>query len=263
MQSNVLLPDFHITDSTSTENSFKKVKNAIDELDYEQAIHHALATINTIKRSQLTIAYDHRVYGLIQQCKYNAAIQDIEKIIEYHPDLGINYVKLANVLDIQGKQEKLYRVCNQALKKLNISVNDPFYMQLVKMKDAADRKCKRRIDPLTVLPVKLYGRIFALLKTQDRATLMSVSPSWRQCVSQCEDVWETVDNFSYPRAKILGVLPHIAKHVKNMTLATDKGYILSRYLDPIEDGLFTKIESLKLKGNYVLLFIVHSNITYM
>ena len=97
----------------------------------------------------------------------------------------------------------------------------------------------------------------------DRMTLMHVSPLWRQRVPQCENAWEAVDNIQYPRPKILGVLPHVAKHVKNMTLCTDKGYLLSRYFELIEDGMFTKLESLTLKGNYVLLFVVHSNITYM
>ncbi|KAG2222973.1 hypothetical protein INT45_012951 [Circinella minor] len=247
MQSNALLPDFQITDLTLAEVSFKKVKNASGELDYEKTINLVLSTINTIKRSQLTIAYDHRVYGFIQQYKYDAAVQDIEKLIEYNPDLGTNYLKLANVLDLQGKQEKVYQVCDEALKKKKISENDSLYGQLVQLKQGANKKRTRRIDPLAVLPVKLGNRIFTALTTKDLMVLMYISSLWRQRVLQCETAWETVGDISNHRLNALCVLPQVAKHVKKMILSTEKPTVMSRYFEFIEDGVFTKIESLNLK----------------
>ncbi|KAG2221550.1 hypothetical protein INT45_004544 [Circinella minor] len=251
IQTDVFLPNYSITNSSSNEASFEKVKNAISEFDYEKTINLALTAINTIKRTQLTIAYDHRVYGRIQQYKYEAAVQDIEKIIEYNPDLGTNYFKLANVLDLQGKQEKVYQVCDEALKKKKTSEKDSLYGQLVQLKNAANEKRTRRIDPLAVLPVKLDERIFTALTTKDLVTLMYISSLWRQRVLQCEAAWETVSDIPNHRPNALRVLPQVAKYIKKMTLCTEKTTIMSRYLEFIDDGVFTKIESLSLKVSYI------------
>ncbi|KAI7852738.1 hypothetical protein BDC45DRAFT_570647 [Circinella umbellata] len=177
----------------------------------------------------------------------DAAVQDIEKLVEYNPDLGTNYLKLANVLDLQGKQEKVYQVCDEALKRKKISESDSLYGQVVQFKNAANEKRTRRIDPLVVLPVKLDGRIFSALTTKDLVVLMYISSLWRQRVLQCEAAWETVYDTSNHRPNALCVLPQVVKHVKKTILSTEKTIVVSRYLKFIGDGVFTKIERLSLK----------------
>ncbi|KAI7849724.1 hypothetical protein BDC45DRAFT_560693 [Circinella umbellata] len=248
MQTDVFLPNYYITNSTTSKASFEKVRNAISELDYEKTIDLALTSINTIKRTQLTIAYDHRIYQLIQQYKYDAAVQDIEQVIEYNPDLGANYLKLANVLELQGKQEKVYQVCDEALKKTKMPANDSLYEELVQLKNAANEKCTRRIDPLTVLPVKLDDRIFTALMTKDLVGLTYISSLWRHRVLQCDAAWETVHDILNNRPNASWVLPKVAKHIKKMSLSSEKTIVMSKYFEFIEDGVFTKIGSLTIRA---------------
>ncbi|KAG2225849.1 hypothetical protein INT45_007093 [Circinella minor] len=252
MQLDDRFPESLSSNTALSQDFFDEIKKSTNELDYDKTIHLTSVAINAIKLSQLTIAYDHRAYGLMRQCKFDAAIQDIKKMIECHPELGTNYLKLANVLDMQGKQERVYRVCDEALKKSKILEDDPLYGKLVQLRNAADEKRTRRIDPLAVLPIKLDAQIFTLLTTKERVNLMYISPLWRQRISQCEAAWESVKDNPYPLqgSLVARVLPHVAKHIKELQFPTHSIVMLSKYLEHMENGYFAQIEKLKLLVNF-------------
>ena len=77
------------------------------------------------------------------------AIENAEEIITYAPEWSIGYLRLGNLLHMQGKQSAAISLYEKALMK--ISGGDPGYQQLIQDKRNAEEKSKRYVDMISTL----------------------------------------------------------------------------------------------------------------
>ncbi|KAG2210730.1 hypothetical protein INT45_000349, partial [Circinella minor] len=171
------------------------------------------------------------------------------------PEWSIGYLRLGNLLYMQGKQSAAIIVYEEALKK--ISKQDPDYQQLVQGKKKAEEENEKRVDMITMLPIDLvYDIIQYLPEITKVVACIDVSKEWREKISQSQELWDTLsDNFdgcdNESAVLISRLVPHIAYYVNNVTISMENKKVGNTYLQYMEKGHFERIKNLTLTGEAV------------
>ncbi|KAG2209686.1 hypothetical protein INT45_002991 [Circinella minor] len=235
--------------------SYDSIIVAYANHNYKQTIDLSTKSIASIQQYQLVSFLNIRACAYGIKGYFNKAIQDAKEIIKYAPEWGIGYLRLGNLLHMQGKQSAAIILYEEALTK--ISKQDPDYKQLVQEKKKAEEKNEKHVDIITMLPVELVYDIFQYLpETTKAVACIDVSKGWRKKISQSQVLWKTLsDNFdecdNESVVLISRLVPHIAHHVKNVTISMENKKVGDTYLEYMEKGHFEKIKNLTLTGEAV------------
>ncbi|KAI7847050.1 hypothetical protein BDC45DRAFT_576259 [Circinella umbellata] len=242
-------------DPVLVRTSYDSIVTAWANHDYKQITYLSTNSIASIRQCQLVPFLNIRARAYGMEGSFNKAIQDANEIIKYAPESGIGYLRLGNLLHMQGRQSAAIILYEEALTK--ISKQDPDYQQLVKDKKKAEEENKKRVDMITMLPIELVYDIFQHLpETTKAVACMDVSRGWREKISQCQILWRTIlDNFdgcdNGSAVLISRVVPHIAHHVKNVTISMENKKVGNTYLGYMRKGHFKRIKNLTLEGEAV------------
>ncbi|KAI9489813.1 hypothetical protein BDB00DRAFT_875911 [Zychaea mexicana] len=241
-----LLPTFtHIDQFPSTE-PFDNVKAAFNKRNYEDTIERASKAITQIQRLQLLTVLDHRAYAFGMKSNFEAAVKDAEAMITYESSIAAGYLRLGNLLCMQGKSGKAVEIYGEALEK--VPRDNPAYSRLLECKTMADQKNEHRFDLVSALPLGILDDIITLLSEKERAMLLDVSKTWRERVAACPLAWATIANNIdiVSDAMTVRAIPYVVKHIKNLRIDTHEDEIWLKYLSHLENGDFKKIRSLTL-----------------
>ncbi|KAI8137599.1 hypothetical protein BJV82DRAFT_335620 [Fennellomyces sp. T-0311] len=224
--------------------AFSKVGAAIDSRDYIQAVTFASKAIEEIQERQLITALDHRAYALGMQGKFGAAVRDAEDMIKYKPGLATGYNRLGWLYAVQGKQQKAIDTYTAGLR--NVAHDDPQFIQLGSCKWEATKQSSNHVDFIAKLPVEVAFHILADLPKDTKIICLGISSIWRRRLLECSSAWAVVTVDSRDNTTT-SALPHIARHVNDLTISTENWRIWHQYKHSMENGRFSKIKSLALK----------------
>ena len=229
-----------------TQTYINDSKTASDNHNLNQVIDLSTKALSHVIQSEVVTLLNLRAHALGMKGYFDKAIQDAGRIIRFVPDRSIGYLRLGDLLHMQGKQIRAIIVYQEALVK--VSKQDPGYQQLVQDKRKAEEKSKRRVDMIPLLPFELVDTIFDYLPEKTKViACLDVSKKWRGKISCSQMLWTTVlDNFEEDgdglSALVSRAVPHIAHHIKNLTLDTNDTEIAQIYLEYLGKGYFKKLK---------------------
>ncbi|KAI8143348.1 hypothetical protein BJV82DRAFT_579030 [Fennellomyces sp. T-0311] len=245
MEPATLFPIYDL-DTDLVKNTFRKVGPALDARKYEQAIGFASTTLCKVQEF-LMVTLDHRSHALGKQARFEEAEKDAQEMITFQPTVAKGYLRLGDLYQMQGKQRRAIDAYNNALQK--VSADHPHYTQIINCKEQATRENETRVNFVAKFPVELVGEIVMLLPENSKSAFWSVCSEWRIKVSKCSTIWEKMTSGDGTKADwTTSVMPHIAIHVKDLTINTKNRGVFLHYLRTMKDGKFRKLKSLKMNG---------------
>ncbi|KAI8144405.1 hypothetical protein BJV82DRAFT_607229 [Fennellomyces sp. T-0311] len=238
-------PEYHL-DFDSVKNTFSKVRIAIDQCSYGQAVDLASATICQIQQLVLATVLNHRAYARGMQGKFDEAIDDAQRVINYQPTIAMGYLQLGNLYRMQGKQSRAIDTFETGLRC--VSTDNSQYTLMIEGKEAATKQNETRVDFLAKLPLEIVDDIIALLSQEHKSACVDVSTVWRRNVLRCSKAWVALTGDDGTGDDPLSnLLPFIAPHVEHLTVNTSSDYVWQRYLFGMRNRKFSKIQSLDLR----------------
>ena len=237
-------------DPIFAQNSFDQLITTFDKHNHNRGFDLSARAITHVQQYQLVALLNLRAQAFGMRGNFEEAVKDAKEIIKYAPERSIGYLRLGNLLHMQGKQSAAITLYDEALAK--ISNQDEGYQQLIQDKKKAEEKHKQHVDMITMLPSELVDAIFEYLpETTKVIACMDVSKPWRKRIVQSQTIWRTIwshfgemDNKSAPL--LIRAIPHIAHHVKDLTIDRSDMEIEQMYLDYMEKGYFKRIKNLTL-----------------
>ena len=234
------------------QTSFNHLITSFDSYDHEHVFKLSTGAVTHVQQYQLVALLDLRAHALGMKGYFGTAIQDAEEITRYAPEWSVGYLRLGNLLHMQGKQSVAVSLYEKALMK--ISRGDPVYHQLVQNKRKAEEKSKRHVDMVSLLPLEVVDSIFEYLPEKTKViACMDVSKEWRAKIFQSRTIWRMILNdFDHldkrSASLVMRVIPHIAHHVKDLTIGPWNIEVEEMYFDYMEKGYFRRLKSLILTG---------------
>ncbi|KAI8138293.1 hypothetical protein BJV82DRAFT_299440 [Fennellomyces sp. T-0311] len=232
-------------DADSVKCALNKVEVAMEHRDYRQVSESALVALDQIQVSFMAML-DLRAYALGMQGKFNEAIKSAQRMITCEPTLATGYLRLGDLYGIQGKQLDAIDAYDLGLQSASADHAD--YAQLIDGKESAIKRSQTRVDFVARLPIEIVDDTITLLPNKSKFVLLTISSIWRNKIFRCSSVWKTLSNDTSDDG-IASVIPHIAAHVEDLTIATTDRRVFLRYILGLTGGNFSKIKSLTMDEN--------------
>ncbi|KAI9243285.1 hypothetical protein BDA99DRAFT_334665 [Phascolomyces articulosus] len=235
-----------------SQDSFDLIQNVYRNHNLDQIIDFATDAVNHVQQWELILVLDRRAHVFGIKGLFSKAVQDAEEIIRIAPTQTIGYLRLGRLFSMQGKQHAAIQIYEEALTNVEKQDNDDSaYTELVQGKMRAVEKNEQRLDFISILPLEIVEIIFEDFSEPTLFRCMAVSTRWREILLNCPKIWEDADHefigcIIDRTAATLRVLPHIAKHIKNMKADFCTFEIGQAYLENFENGAFQKIRTLEL-----------------
>ncbi|KAI9250430.1 hypothetical protein BDA99DRAFT_575361 [Phascolomyces articulosus] len=237
--------------------SFDLIQNAYRNHNLDQVIDLSTDAINHVYQSYFISVLDARAHAFGIEGHFSKAIRDAEEMIRYAPTQAIGYLRLGQLLSIQGKQSAAIKIYEKSLAMVEKQDgDDPAYVELIQRKKRAMEKSEQRLDFITMLPLEIVDAIFEDFSEPAMFRCMAVSTRWREILLNCPKAWAKVyhNHFYYESSvyqvgrtpAILRALPHIARHIKNMEAIINSMETGQIYLELFENGAFQNIKTLEL-----------------
>ena len=239
-------------DPSLPQTSLNNIIKAFANHNQEHIIDLSTKAITYVQQLQLVAFLNLRAHAYGMKGYFDKAVQDAKKIIEYAPEWSIGYLRLGSLLHMQGKQSAAIIIYEEAL--TIVSPQDPDYEQLAQDKKKAEEKSKRCVDMITMLPIELVHDIFKYLPDTTKViACIDVSKEWHEKISQSSMLWRRLlDDFdecdNETATLVARAIPHIAQHVKNLTISMKNKEVGYTYLNYMEKGHFKSIKDLTLMG---------------
>ncbi|KAI9488578.1 hypothetical protein BDB00DRAFT_791744 [Zychaea mexicana] len=228
-------------------NPLIELQDALSRHNYGAMVQLASEAIDDIRRLQLVAILDHRAYALGMNSKFHAAISDAETMITFGPTMATGYLRLGDLLVMQGKLSRAAEIYEEALNR--VPKSDPAYARLMKHKIATTKKNEHRFDFVAALPLEIHDDIITYLPERERSMLLDVSTTWRKRITCCPQAWAKITNNGndgVADAMVTRVLPYVAEHIRDLTIDTADEEVWLRYLNHIANGDFKNITTLKI-----------------
>ena len=249
------LPDFTPSTRTTRDedtildvvSSFDEAKNSSKNNNYNKTIEIASDTTAHMNQLKMLSVLDCRAHSLSMRCKFEAAIDDATTMIKLAPTVSLGYLRLGNLLSMQGKYAKAFKVYKDALKK--VPSNDTGYEQLEQGEKVANKKNNRRMDLMTALPLEIVDEIVTtFLSEKERVKLLFVSKSWLERLANSQIAWKTIYNDHEPSGHlaVAQALSFIARRIENLTIWGIQEPLVIKYLQHLENGDFTRLKALEI-----------------
>ncbi|KAI9246730.1 hypothetical protein BDA99DRAFT_526804 [Phascolomyces articulosus] len=242
-----------------SQTSFGHILNAHHLHHHDQVIHLSAETITHVQQCQLFSLLNLRAQALAMKGQFSQAVADAQTMIQYAPTWILGYLRLADLLSMQGNQVAALKIYDQGLiqaekqqqQQKDTENNDPIYTALVEGKKQAMEKNNQRWDIIMMLPLEVADSIFTFVPELTKLSCMEVSMEWRDRLANSARTWATVKNNYYyydepSAAAVLKIIPYVARHVKDLKVNTNSTEIGRKYLEYFENGDFKKLKILEL-----------------
>ncbi|KAI9492656.1 hypothetical protein BDB00DRAFT_788643 [Zychaea mexicana] len=222
---------------------------AFSQGDYSNTVHNAsLATDELFKTVHTQVlALRAASYGMVG--KFDLALQDALKIIDYAPTLSKGYLCAGELYRMQGKPLRAVEIYNKCLDI--VGKQDKGYRELLQHREMAKEQHNRRIDFVSLLPLEIISDVITRLSTNTRSMCLCVSKGWRRKITKCPDVWSELavldfENWVEPSA-VYTMLALTNNHVKELTVeCPDKDRLYNTIIREMLKGGFKRLRSFSL-----------------
>ncbi|KAI8137007.1 hypothetical protein BJV82DRAFT_702408 [Fennellomyces sp. T-0311] len=232
-------------DIEAAKHTFDNVGKAIDRHDFRGAIEFATSAFHQFQ--QLTVTtLDHRAYALGMQANFDEAIEEERMIVTLAPNVSTGYLRLGQLYQLQGKPRLAIDAYRSGM--LKVPRSDKEYRELYRLKTQATTQASKKVDFISRLPTELVYSILGKLGEEPKAACLSVSHMWRTRTIDCSAAWSTLTVFDDNADQcIANVLPHIARHVEELTIDTGSRRFWNRYSWHMQNNYFSNLKSLGLE----------------
>ncbi|KAI8138392.1 hypothetical protein BJV82DRAFT_660679 [Fennellomyces sp. T-0311] len=233
----------------SSELSMNALRESVVEALGESRLDDAITQSSTALEILLTNAVkmlELRARSWAKKGKTAEELKDALSIVQIYPNHSSGYLYVGKVYTTQGFQDIAMKAFKDGLD--HISPTDPAHALLQQEYEFARARSERRIDFINEGPYDIVSCITSHLTNDAMVESVKVSRLWRTMIVENPLLWKVfeVQNTTVSNS----LLPVVSHHVEEFRL-TAHSRLVSKCLDMIPAGKFSKLRSLKIYHCYV------------